>query len=198
MKKYGVIYADPPYKFDNFDYPEAKRGARKEYKTSVLQKICSLDVPSIASDNCALFLWVPWPLMFEYAPEILRKWGFEYKTLGFVWLKKNKIKDSFFWGGGWWTRSNSEICLLAMKGKPKRMSASVHQIIMTKRNDIHSRKPCEAREKIVTLMGDVPRIELFATEKVEGWDSWGDKVKNDIEINWKKVKKNLKRTLYYE
>jgi len=106
---------------------------------------------------------------------LIEKWGFKYKTVAFTWVKKNKKADSLFWGMGFWTRANTELCLLATKGSPKRVSASVHSVIYSPIRE-HSRKPDEARDKIVQLMGDIPRIELFARQKVEGWDCWGDEV----------------------
>ena len=97
-------------------------------------------------------------------------------------MKKNKKSDSFFWGLGYWTRSNSEICLLATKGNPKRISKSVHQVCDARIMQ-HSKKPDEIRNRIVQLMGDIPRIELFAREKAEGWHVWGDEVDSDINLN---------------
>lgn len=96
-----------------------------------------------------------------------------YKTVAFNWVKQNKTGAGLFWGLGNWTRSNSEICLLAVKGKPKRMSASVHSVILSPVQQ-HSRKPAETRDRIVELMGDLPRIELFAREAAPGWDAWGN------------------------
>lgn len=84
-------------------------------------------------------------------------------------------------GMGYWTRSNAKICLLATKGNPKRIDTSVRQLIMSPRLE-HSRKPSEARERIVALMGDLPRIELFARRKIDGWDCWGNEVESDIEL----------------
>ena len=86
-----------------------------------------------------------------------------------------------FTGMGYWTRSNTEDCWLATKGHPKRIDASVHQVIMSPVQG-HSQKPSIVREKIVQLMGDIPRIELFARRKVEGWDCWGNEVESDIEL----------------
>ena len=78
-------------------------------------------------------------------------------------------------GMGNWTRSNPELCLLAIKGKPKRISASVHSVIDTP-IERHSKKPDIVRDKIVSLCGNLPRIELFARQKTEGWDVWGNEV----------------------
>lgn len=103
-----------------------------------------------------------------------------YKTVAFNWIKRNKIKESFFWGGGSWTRANSELCLLGVRGKPKRASASVHQVIYEPVS-IHSRKPSEARHRIEELCGPSLKVELFATEKVKGWDHAGYSVGVGVE-----------------
>lgn len=143
-----------------------------------IEDIYNLPVQKITDDNCVLFLWVTFPLLLE-GLETIKKWGFTYKTCAFNWVKKNKISDSWFWGLGYWTRSNSEICLLATKGSISRASKSVHQICDA-RITKHSEKPGEIRKKIVELMGDLPRIELFARQKTEGWDVWGNEVESDI------------------
>jgi len=134
-----------------------------------------LSVNEIADDNCVLFLWVTGPCLKE-GLELIEAWGFKYKTIGFTWVKKNKIADTWFWGMGYYTRSNTELCLIATKGKPlKRISKSVHQVV-DDRIMRHSKKPDSVRDKIVELFGDIPRIELFAREKVSGWDCWGNEV----------------------
>ena len=94
-------------------------------------------------------------------------------------VKQNKKSDSLFWGMGYWTRSNVELCILATKGHPKRINAAVHQVIVSHIEE-HSKKPQEARERIVSLMGDLPRIELFARQSTPGWDVWGNEVDSSI------------------
>ena len=111
--------------------------------------------------------------------------GFTYKSAAFVWLKKNKKADSWFYGLGFWTRGNAEICLLATKGHPKRQAANIHQFIISP-IEAHSKKPDEAREKIVALMGDLPRVELFARQSPPGWDVWGNEVEPTIPDFWTK------------
>jgi len=146
------------------------------------QDIQNLPIKEISADNSVLFLWVTPPCL-EEGMELIKKWGFTYKTKGFCWIKKNKKADSDFVGMGYYTRANSEDCLLATKGKPlPRLSKSVRQVINEKIRE-HSRKPDEAKKRIVQLFGDLPRIELFARQKTEGWDSWGNEVESDIELN---------------
>lgn len=139
-----------------------------------IEDIKALPVRSLAAKDCALFMWITFPCLQE-AMEVLSAWGFEYKTVAFVWVKQNRKSDSLFWGMGYWTRANAEICVLATKGRPKRQSTSVHQVIMS-HIEQHSKKPDETREKIVELMGDLPRVELFARQKTPGWDAWGNEV----------------------
>ena len=120
------------------------------------------------------FLWATFPQLPE-ALRLIHAWGFTYKTVAFVWLKQNRKAGGWFYGLGFWTRGNAEVCLLATRGHPKRQAANVHQFIISPIRE-HSRKPDEAREKIVALMGDVPRVELFARQSTPGWDVWGNEV----------------------
>lgn len=170
-KKYSVIYADPPWSYRN---KGTRASADKHYPTMSISEIKSLQVSEIADETCVLFLWATFPMLQE-AMDTVEQWGFEYKTVAFVWVKENKRSPGWFWGLGNWTRANAEICLLATKGKPNRVSASVHSLICTPIGK-HSEKPKEARERIVQLIGDVPRIELFARERTQGWDAWGNEV----------------------
>lgn len=111
--------------------------------------------------------------MLREALDLIEAWGFQYKTIAFNWIKQNKSGNGLFWGLGNYTRSNSEICLLATKGKPKRVSAAVHSVVISP-IERHSKKPDEVRDRIVELMGDLPRIELFARSGADGWDCWGN------------------------
>jgi N6-adenosine-specific RNA methylase IME4 len=176
MKKYNIIYADPAWSYN--DKALNRGGAERHYKTMTLDDIKNLPVNSIADDNCVLFLWVTFPKL-QAGLDVINAWGFTYKTLAFNWVKKNKIANSLFWGMGRWTRSNPEICLLAVKGKPKRVGKGVHSVVEYKIMK-HSKKPPIIRDKIVELCGDLPRVELFARDKADGWDSWGNEIDSDI------------------
>ena len=181
-KKYGIIYADPAWSYT--DKSKNRGGAVRHYETMSIEAIKSLPVGEISDTNSALFMWVTFPKLQE-GLDAIKAWGFEFKTVAFVWIKTNKRTDptqisflpveSFdsFWGMGRWTRSNAEICLLATKGKPKRIDMGVHSVIYSP-IDKHSKKPKETRDRIVRLLGDLPRVELFARQKVEGWDNWGN------------------------
>lgn len=175
MKKYSVIYADPPW---FYHCGGLTRGPERHYPTMKLEDIQALPVTELAADDCALFLWATLPQLKE-ALSVIEAWGFKYKTTAFVWIKLNRKDSGIFWGLGYWTRSNAEICLLAMKGKPKRMATNIHQVIISHVEE-HSKKPDEARRRIEALMGDVPRIELFARQSPPGWDVWGYEVNCDI------------------
>lgn len=146
-----------------------------------LEDIKNLPINNLADKNCALFMWTTIPLLKD-SFSVLDSWGFEYKSIAFVWIKLNKKSDTLFWGMGHWTRSNAELCILATKGHPKRKSAKVHQVIMSHIQQ-HSKKPDEARERIIELIGDLPRIELFVREKKDGWDSWGNEIECDINMD---------------
>lgn len=174
-KKYQIIYADPPWTFNTWsERGKEKKSAENHYKCMSKKDIQALPIQSISDNDCILFLWVTFPCLKE-GLEIIEKWGFEYKTCGFTWVKRNKKQNTWFWGLGYWTRANAELCLIATKGKPKRVSKSVHQIVDSKIRE-HSRKPDEVREKIVKLCGNIPRIELFARQEYDGWDCWGNEV----------------------
>ena len=151
-----------------------------------IDDIKKLPIQEIAEKDCMLFLWVTFPTLLE-SFEVIRAWGFQYKTVAFVWIKQNKKSDGLFWGMGYWTRANAEICLLATKGHPKRVSKRVHQVVISHIEE-HSKKPNEVRNRIVELTGDVPRIELFARQTYEGWDAWGNEVQSDIAFdNWNRI-----------
>ena len=178
MKQYNILYCDPPWQYFVWKGKGKGRSAEHHYGTMPVSDICALPVERIAAPDSALFLWVTCPCL-PYAFDVLDAWGFTYKTAAFVWIKKNKKADSLFWGLGHWTRANAEICLLATKGSPKRISKSVRQLIVSPVEE-HSKKPDEVRDRIVQLFGDVPRVELFARQRAEGWDAWGNEIEPDI------------------
>jgi N6-adenosine-specific RNA methylase IME4 len=169
MGKYSVIYCDPAWRYEQ----KSLRGAaEKHYETMSIEDICALPAAELAADDCVLFLWSTFPMLPE-ALRVIKAWSFTFKTVAFLWLKKNKKADSFFFGLGFWTRGNAEICLLATKGRPKRKNKGVSQLIVSP-IEAHSKKPDIVRDRIVDLMGDVPRTELFARKRAEGWDALGN------------------------
>ena len=145
-----------------------------------IPEICALPVGELAAQDCALFLWATFPVL-PWVFDVIKAWGFTYKSVAFVWVKRNPKSPGWFVGLGYWTRANAEICILATKGKPRRMAADVRQVIDTPL-EWHSKKPDEVRGRIVRLMGDLPRVELFARQTPPGWDVWGNEVDSTIDL----------------
>ena len=175
IEKYPIIYADPPWRYSA---KKVQGAAENHYPTMSIDELCALPVAELAANDSALFMWATFPQLPE-ALRLIRAWGFTYKSVAFVWLKKNRKADSWFYGLGFWTRANAEVCLLATKGHPKRQAADIHQFIISP-IEAHSKKPDETRDKIVALMGDLPRVELFARQTSPGWDVWGNEVEPTI------------------
>ena len=178
IKKYPIIYADPPWRYSA---KKVQGAAENHYPTMSIDELCALPVESLEAKDCLLFLWATFPMLPE-ALRLIKAWGFSFKTVAFVWLKQNRKSPTWFYGLGRWTRGNAEICLLAKRGNPKRHSASVHQFIISPIEQ-HSKKPDVTRDKIVELAGDLPRVELFARQKIPGWDVWGNEVECDLTLN---------------
>ena len=177
-KKYNIIYADPPWQYNDKMKMQGVhgmiRGAESFYNTMNLEQIKQLPVNRISSDDAILFMWVTMPLLDE-AFGVMRAWGFAYKTCGFCWVKRTK-KGKIHLGMGHYTRGNAELCLIGIKKKkPNFLTRSLSQIVESEVRE-HSRKPDEVRNKIVQLCGDLPRIELFARQHADGWDCWGNEV----------------------
>jgi len=208
---YEVILCDPPWEYRDKGNA-GKRGASHKYGVLNKAKLKQLDVQSLAAPNCTMFMWVTLPHMTT-GLEVMKAWGFKYKTGAFVWIKtprgdkraykiplvellkamaepKKVVKLglewlSLHWGLGHYTRSNAEIVLLGTRGKPKRVDKSVHSVVIEQHTGRHSGKPEEVHRRIEKLMGDVSRCELFAREKQPGWDVWGDEIECDFELNFK-------------
>lgn len=178
-KKYNIIYADPPWSYKDKALA-GNRGACCKYPVMKTEDICKLPISELADNDCVLFMWVTMPKLNECF-DVIKAWGFEYKTVAFNWIKTNKNSMGLFMGMGRWTRSNSELCLIATKGSPKRLDAGLSQVVISDVLD-HSHKPAIIREFIVRLVGDLPRVELFARKKVDGWDSWGNQIDSDIQL----------------
>jgi len=173
-KRFAVIYADPPWKFENWSPKGAVEGSPL-YPTMPLAEIKALPVEAMAAKDCVLFLWCVKAMLPE-ALEVIEAWGFTFKNMAFNWIKQNRNGEGLFMGMGYWTRANSELCLLATRGSPQRMAPDVHEVIMTPIG-AHSEKPEEARRRIERLVNG-PYLELFARKPVPGWTVCG----NEIEI----------------
>jgi N6-adenosine-specific RNA methylase IME4 len=178
---YQLIAADPPWNFRNWGADEVgithehSRGANKHYPTMTIEDICALPVESIAAPDSVLLLWMVWTHLPE-ALRVIAAWGFEYKTCAYTWVKANPGGMGFFTGMGYYTRANTEACLLATRGKGlERQVADVGQLIYSPVKK-HSQKPKEFFWKTDRLFGDVSRVELFARQSQPGWDVWGNEV----------------------
>lgn len=172
-KKYNIIYADPPWQYKDKKGNDPKMGGIT-YDVMPLKDICELPVNKLADKDCVLFMWVTMPMLQE-GLQVIKSWGFDYKTCAFCWVKQNPKNDGIYSGLGHWTNGNAELCLFAKKGHPKRINKNVKQIVLAHRSK-HSQKPAEVRDRIVNLLGDLPRVELFARQTVDGWDCWGNEV----------------------
>ena len=172
VKKYDVIYADPPWRYQD---KKCNGACALHYDTMKIQDIKDLPVKELAAKDCVIFMWITYPMLKE-GIELMEAWGFKYKTIGFQWIKLNKSGKGKFFGLGRWTRGNTEACFIGVRGKPSRKSNSVSQII-EESVKAHSQKPEVVRDKIRELMGgDLNYIELFARQHSEGWDCWGNEV----------------------
>jgi len=185
MKKYQIIYADPPWSYGS-KQPFRSDGVRfhsldKEYKTMNIKDICDLNVKSLTEKDAAIFMWSTDSHIKE-AITCMEAWGFKYVTIAFIW-EKVTCKGNLVANLGAWTMKNYEICLFGTKGamqKHKEVN-NIYQKVKAERTK-HSKKPEQVRKNIELLFGDLPRIELFARKKTEGWDVWGNEVESDIQL----------------
>lgn len=185
---YGAILADPPWQFNSLwggrpkkvgdNYPS--RAIDSHYDTLTIDDISAFPVNELAAPDCVLFMWTCWPVLAK-SFAVLQAWGFEYKTCGFCWMKARADQVEMFddtieasMGMGYWTRANSEVCLLATKGSPKRLNADVKQGIISPRRE-HSRKPEGIHHRIERLVAG-PYCELFARTRRAGWDVFGNEI----------------------
>lgn len=180
MKQYGAILLDPAWQFKVYSRDTGTgRSAESHYPTMTLADMTALPVPDLMAKDCAVFMWATFPTLPE-AMELGRAWGLQYKTCAFLWAKVNKRAGlwqawrdpgAWFMGMGFWTRANTEPCLLFTKGSPQRLSRSVRQLVIDRIRE-HSRKPDCVHERIEQLV-DGPYAELFARQPRDGWDCYG-------------------------
>lgn len=178
---YDIIYADPPWSYrgrEQFgfagDVGVSTGGAVKQYKTVSIETLCTLPVASLAAVDCLLYMWCTGPLLLTDAPRVLDAWGFEYATVAFVW-DKEAINP------GYYTLSQAEFCVVAKRGKipqPRGIRNArqwcEYPEVVTEHRGEHSAKPAEVRKRIELMHPTQKRVELFARERVDGWDGWGD------------------------
>lgn len=173
LMHYRCVLADPPWSFS----AGGDRGAREHYDTMSAAEVAALPVGNLCAGDCALFLWVTNPLL-PRGLDVMAAWGFEFKTVAFTWAKTRRKHDTaeigpadWHMGMGFWTRANTEVCLLGTRGKPQRIDAGVRQLVVAPLRE-HSRKPPQVHEGIERLVAG-PRLELFAREKRQNWAAWG-------------------------
>ncbi|MCF1459445.1 MAG: hypothetical protein LPH21_18430 [Shewanella sp.] len=186
----NVLYADPPWSY-NDKAASGKRGVEFKYPPMPIPDIMGLDVKNKLADDAVCFLWATCPLLKE-GIATLEAWGFTFKTVAFVWVKKNRSSEGYFMGMGNWTRTNAELVLIGVRGKAKRISKGVRQILtdaengnhepfaVERRIQAHSQKPLVVRQRIEQLMGtEGVKVELFARDVAEGWHQYGHDIQGD-------------------
>jgi N6-adenosine-specific RNA methylase IME4 len=175
-KRFAVIYADPPWPWETWggDSGKIRSAPDNHYGTSALDDIALLPVAPLAADDCALLIWCTAPhITIATHKPVIERWGFRPCTFGFDWIKTN-ADDGLHTGMGYYTRSNSEVCLLALKGSPLRLTTDVHQVVMAPVGE-HSAKPEEVRRRIERLFPG-PYLELYGRKLVPGWTVWGNEI----------------------
>lgn len=175
--KYDVILADPPWLFETWG--EGDRNVSNKYDLMHTDDICKIQIP--AADNAVLFMWACWPKLYD-SLKVIEAWGFEYKTIAWVWVKLNSNSMGFFTGMGYYTRANSEPCFLATKGKPLRVADKGIQSLICSPIQEHSRKPADQYRKIEALYPNMRYLEMFARRSRPGWDVFGNEVANSIQL----------------
>lgn len=180
--KYQIVYADPPWPFPVLKLNKGMGGKEIEdhYPSLTNEEIKNLPVKEITDKNAVLFLWTTYSHL-EKALEVMRAWGFKYSTVAFEWFKLTSTGKPVCFMGKLVCGGAIEICLFGRRGSLPRKTKNVRRLIQAPRGK-HSAKPPEVRDRIVALMGDIHRIELFAREKTLGWDAWGNEVKSDIKL----------------
>lgn len=213
---YDVIYIDAPWSYKN----RGRGAAANHYATVEDVKLAQLPINRLAAPNAVIFMWATWPNL-PLALATMAAWRFWYMTLGFVWIKLYQKALTPFWGGGFWTRANSEVCLLGVRGDLRRLDAGVHQLVETweEQDDLvlrrpiggHSAKPPEVRDRIVKLMGShLSMVELFArcVDEYENvipahlpggrvhpnFEQWGDQCDSDLVLPWSADVDNKEKT----
>lgn len=174
-KLYDIIYADPPwdYKGQNQFLGDKKTSeVLDHYPTLTLKELKQLDVPALCQKDCLLFLWSSSPHLDQAIELMVEGWGFDYKTIGFVW-DKQKVNPGFY------TLSQVEVCLVGKRGRipQPRGARNVRQFLSSPRGE-HSAKPHEVRRRIEEMFPTQQKLELFARSAPAGWDVFG----NDIRV----------------
>ena len=175
---YSIIYADPCWNYarrEQHNKKEANKSVDDHYNTMTLDELKKLKVPSLCAKDCLLFMWTSSPHLSQ-AIELMSSWGFEYKTVAFVWYKERT-------NPGYYTMSQCELCLVGKKGNiPSPRGSRNEKQFLSELRGRHSQKPAEVRNRIMRMFPDQKKIELFSREQVDGWDCWGNEVQSTISI----------------
>ena len=204
--KYNVVYSQTSLSY-NDKANAGNRGASHKFDVVDKDDLIAYDFKDKLATNCMLFMWATFPNMADTL-EVMKAWGFQYKTLGFLWLKLNKntniisnrllsntkgtmnsngmmehdvndvMENLLFLGMGNWTRSNAEMCLIGSRGTLTRNDASIRNTIFSPLEQFGKKPDC-VRDKIDKLCGNVPKLEIFARENHRGWDSVGTEIWGD-------------------
>jgi N6-adenosine-specific RNA methylase IME4 len=169
----GAILADPPWNFRTWSAKGQGRSPSQHYDVMAFDEIAALPVASIAAKGCWLFLWAPSQHQAN-AHLLMQRWGFTFSSTAFIWIKTKKDGTGFVFGTGKTTLKSGEICLLGKRGKPRRNSGGVKELILAPRRE-HSRKPDQQYERVEEFCSG-PYVELFARQRWPGWISWGREV----------------------
>ena len=175
-KKYNIIYADPPWNIEGY-VKQTKKGMSAydlPYKTMTSSAIINLPIKEIAADDAILFMWVV-DAKIPIVSEIMSAWGFDFKCLGFLWYKKARTTNGNNAPFSQFTRRSCEYCFIGTRGKSLIRKHNVDQLVSIPKKR-HSSKPAAFRTLITDLCGNLPRIELFSRDKIEGWDCWGNQI----------------------
>ena len=186
MKKYTVIYCDPPWSFNSKKTGGSmKSGALAKYPTMTMADLKAMDVAALCEPDCILIMWYVGSQPQE-ALDLCKAWGFTIKNMnGFVW-RKLTVKLKPFFGMGFYTRAGSESALIATIGRASELIKD-HGVRAVRESVVgkHSKKPDEFRDDIVKMCGDVPRLEMFARNETPGWDLFGNECDDSISIGAK-------------
>lgn len=176
-KKYGAIYADPPWHWKTWSAKGRIKTPDVHYECLTDEELKAIPVGDWCLPDCVLFMWISPEAMLMRALSVAEAWGFEYKTFAFVWAKTT-VNGKWFFGQGSWTRGNPDVCLLLTKGKPKRLSRAVRKLVVARKGR-HSAKPIEVMGGIEKLVAG-PYLELFARTRRAGWDQVGLELSDDL------------------
>jgi N6-adenosine-specific RNA methylase IME4 len=170
--KYSVLYADPPWSYAGHTQHNgvtSVKSAEDHYNTMTLEELKQLKIQEKTEKDCVLFLWTSSPHL-EQALELMKAWGFDYKTIAFVWDKQKT-------NPGYYTLSQVEICLVGKKGKfPTPRGSRKERQFLSEMRGVHSKKPDEIRQRISRMFPTQKKLELFARQTSDGWDVWGNEV----------------------